>query len=553
MNKIITQMILGGSMLLSPFAEDVHSQSKQHTSSLNAKQQNIITISAFTANGNQEQLNQSLNEGLNGGSTINEIKEILVQLYAYAGFPRSLNAINTFETVVNERRQKGIKDDLGKESGKQVFENGRYEFGKNVVTELTGTTATGSAQKFVPVIDTFLKEHLFADIFSRDILDYQSREIATISALASLGGTEAQLKAHLKVGKNVGLTEQQLRSIAFTISTKVGWQEGNTATKMIDEIFNSKDNSITKTQNGISVQKVTFSNKNITVVGNLYFPKNFDASKEYAAIVVGHPNGGVKEQTAGLYAEKLAEKGYITLAFDASYQGESGGEPRFLDDPEARTEDFRAAADYIATREFVNAEKVGLLGICAGGGYAIHAAQTEHHYKAIATVSMVDGGDLRRNGINGYLTSTIQKRLDEVTRQRIIEANGGPARYNNYVANSKEEILPNASAMYIEGYEYYRVTHKQPTAPNKYTFTSLDKLINFTALDHVELISPRPLLLIAGNKADSYYYSQQAYDRAKEPKELFTVDGATHIQLYWKPEFVEPIVNKLNDFFGKNL
>ena len=457
------------------------------------------------------------------------------------------------ETVVNERKQKGITDIAGKEPSKEYFKNGKYEFGKEVQTKLTGTTALGSAQKFVPVIDTFLKEHLFADIFSRDNLDYQNREIATISALASLGGTEAQLKSHLSVGKNIGLTEQQLRSIAFTISIKVGRQEGNTVTRLIHSMFKSKNNTVTTTPNGISIQKVIFPNRNITVVANLFLPRGFDKNKKYPAIVIGHPNGGVKEQTSGLYAKKLAEKGFITLAFDASYQGESGGEPRFLDDPEVRTEDYRAAADYITTRDFVDPYKVGVLGICAGGGYAIHAAQTEYRFNAVATVSMVDGGDLRRNGLNGSLTSSIQKRLEEVAKQRIIEANGGPIRYNNFVANSKEEIPSNASSMYIEGYDYYRVTHKEPTAPNKYTFTSLDKLINFTALDHVELISPRPLLVIAGSKADTYYFSQQAYERANEPKEFFTIDGATHIQLYYKHEYVEQAVRKLNEFFSKNL
>jgi 4-carboxymuconolactone decarboxylase len=208
---------------------------------LNIKQQSIIPISAFTANGNQEKLSQSLNDGLNAGLNINEIKEILVQLYAYAGFPRSLNAISTFETVVNDRKKRGIKDNEGKTPDKESFKNGRFEFGKDVQTELTGSTATGSAQKFVPVIDTFLKEHLFADIFSRNNLDYQSREIATISALASLGGTEAQLFSHLKVGKNIGLTEEQLRSLAFILSTKVGRQEGSIATKNIDIIFKSQD------------------------------------------------------------------------------------------------------------------------------------------------------------------------------------------------------------------------------------------------------------------------------------------------------------------------
>ncbi|MEJ5145313.1 alpha/beta hydrolase [Sphingobacterium sp. MYb388] len=302
-----------------------------------------------------------------------------------------------------------------------------------------------------------------------------------------------------------------------------------------------------------TMERVTFPNRDITIVGNLYLPKDFDKNKKYHAIVVGHPNGGVKEQTAGLYAQKLAEKGFVTLAFDASYQGESGGEPRFLDDPEVRTEDFRAAADYITIQDYIDPEKVGLLGICAGGGYVIHAAQTEHRYKAIATISMVDGGDLRRNGMNGSLTSSIQQRLNEVGKQRTIEANGGEIKYSNYVANTKDDLPANANKMYIEGYEYYRVTHKQESAPNKYLFTSLDKLINFTALDHVELISPRPLLLIAGSVADSYYFSERAYNLAKEPKELYKIEGATHIDLYWKQEYVAPIVEKLTDFYGNNL
>jgi fermentation-respiration switch protein FrsA (DUF1100 family) len=319
--------------------------------------------------------------------------------------------------------------------------------------------------------------------------------------------------------------------------------------------FNPKDTMMTNHENDgkVAVKKVRFPNRGITVVGNLFLPADFDSSKKYPAIVVGHPLGGVKEQTSGLYAEKLAEKGYVTLAFDASYQGESGGEPRFLEDPEVRTEDYRAAADYITTQDFIDPNRVGVLGICGGGGFAIHAAETEHRFKAVATISMVDAGDLRRNGVGGVLTPTIQKRLDEVAQQRIIEAKGGPIRYNNYVATSKEAIPANASAMYIEGYDYYRVTHEQPTAPNKYVFTSLDKLLNFTALDHVELISPRPLLVIAGSEADTYYFSQRAYDQAKEPKEIYKVEGATHIQLYYKDEYVNPIVNKLTAFFGKSL
>jgi 4-carboxymuconolactone decarboxylase len=265
--------------LLFSLTNIINGQQPMNTNqTLDPKQQSIVPISAFTAKGDQEKLKQSLNDGLNAGLSINEIKEILVQLYAYAGFPRSLNAISTFETVVNDRKKKAIKDEEGKTPDKQTFKNGRFEFGKDVQTELTGSTATGSAQKFVPVIDTFLKEHLFADIFSRNNLDYQSREIATISALASLGGTEAQLMSHLKVGKNIGLTEEQLRSVASILSAKVGWQEGSVATKNIDKIFNSQDKttSTTITQNKNEQEAVRMNNSHqLFPLGNKITNDNF--------------------------------------------------------------------------------------------------------------------------------------------------------------------------------------------------------------------------------------------------------------------------------------
>lgn len=307
-------------------------------------------------------------------------------------------------------------------------------------------------------------------------------------------------------------------------------------------------------QNGITIQKISFPNKNITIVGNLFFPAEFDTSRKYRAILIGHPAGGVKEQTAGIYAKKLAEKGFITLAFDASYQGESGGEPRFLEDPSMRVQDFAAATDFLSLHPSVDAESIGVLGICAGGGFAIKAAQTEHRLKAVATVSMVDLGQLRREGLGGVLKPQMQQRLDEVAKQRTREANGEPVRYVNYVFNSPEEIPAGATGMYKEGYEYYRTPRGQhPNSQNKYTFTSLDKLMNFTALDHVEMISPRPILLIIGNNADSRYFSDDAFAKAKEPKALFEVIGASHIDLYDKPEYVLQAVTKLTQFFSKNL
>jgi fermentation-respiration switch protein FrsA (DUF1100 family) len=242
------------------------------------------------------------------------------------------------------------------------------------------------------------------------------------------------------------------------------------------------------------------------------------------------------------------------LAFDASYQGESGGEPRFLEDPAVRVEDFRAATDFLSTHPSVDVNRIGVLGICAGGGFAIKAAQTELRLKAVATVSMVDLGQLRREGLNGVLKSQMRQRLDEVAKQRTKEAKGEPVKYVNYVFNTREEIPAGATGMYKEGYEYYRTSRGQhPNSQNKYVFTSLDKLMSFTALDQVEMISPRPVLLIAGNEADSRYFSEDAYKNAGQPKELFKIQNASHIDMYDKPEYVTQAVIKLRNFFGEHL
>lgn len=327
-----------------------------------------------------------------------------------------------------------------------------------------------------------------------------------------------------------------------------------------DKIYNQKikvkesNMKTIKENTEVTVQNVTFPNRNITLVGNLYLPASFDNNKKYPAIIVGHPAGGVKEQTAGTYARKLAEQGYITLAFDAAYQGGSGGEPRYLEDPAVRTEDFRAATDYLSIHPSIDEKRIGVLAICGGGGYAIHAAQTEHRLKAVATISMVDLGALRRDGLNGMLKSQIQQRLDEVSEQRTKEAKGEPVKYAGYVASSPEAIPANAPVMYREGYEYYRTARGQhPNSTNQYRLESIDKLINFTALNHVELISPRPLLLITGSVSDTRYFSEEAYSKANEPKELFVVQGASHVAMYDVPEYVEQAVKKLTDFFAKNL
>ena len=207
---------------------------------LNAKQQTIVTIAAFTASGDLQKLKTALNEGLDAGLTVNEIKEILVQMYAYAGFPRSLNGIDTFMGVLKERDAKGIKDKLGKEPSPLPDNKSSIELGTEIQTRLAGRPVTGAIYAFTPAIDQFLKGHLFGDIFGRDNLDFQSREIATISALASMAGLNPQLQAHFSIGFNVGLTEAQMRSLVSVLEAKVGKKEADNAKEILSKVLSSR-------------------------------------------------------------------------------------------------------------------------------------------------------------------------------------------------------------------------------------------------------------------------------------------------------------------------
>ena len=210
---------------------------------LSAKQQSIIPIAAFTANGDLDKLKTALQEGLAAGLTVNEIKEILIHLYAYAGFPRSLNGINTFMALMDERRTKGIEDDVGREASPLPADMNKDEYGARVRARLAGWDTIpepGGYQLFTPIIDTFLKEHLFADIFARDILDWQSRELATVSALASMTGTAGQLWFHLGAAMNTGLTAAQMKDFIFVLESKVGKKEAGNASEILDQVLSAR-------------------------------------------------------------------------------------------------------------------------------------------------------------------------------------------------------------------------------------------------------------------------------------------------------------------------
>lgn len=240
MNRLVTgflTIIIAMMFIIAAFAE---AQNMDKDQVLSSKQQGIIPIAAFAAKGDLEKLNVSLNEGLDAGLTVNEIKEILVQLYAYTGFPRSLNAIGTFMTVLEERQKKGFKDEVGRDASPLPANKSSVEIGTDIQTKLVGKPISGAIYTFAPAIDQFLKGHLFGDIFGRDNLDFQSREIATISALASMDGVNPQLQAHFNVGLNVGLTETQLKSLISILSAKVGKKEAENAREIFGKVLSGR-------------------------------------------------------------------------------------------------------------------------------------------------------------------------------------------------------------------------------------------------------------------------------------------------------------------------
>lgn len=306
----------------------------------------------------------------------------------------------------------------------------------------------------------------------------------------------------------------------------------------------------------VNIHPVTYKIKDISIVANVYTPANFDAAKKYPTIVIAHPNGGVKEQVAGLYAQRLAEQGYITIAADAAYQGGSGGTPRNVDIPQNRVDDIHGMADYISQYKGVDNDQIGLLGICGGGGYALKAAQSDKRFKAVATLSMFNSGEVRRNGFLKSQVATIQNRLEQASNAREQESKGGEVLYVGGGAASltdkQIEALP--FDLYREGYIYYNKTNAHPNSGGGYTMSSLLDLMTWDATDEIERIN-QPLLMIAGSKADTYYMTDKAFEKAinAKTKELFLINGATHIQTYWKPEYVEQAVNKLLNFYKINL
>lgn len=313
--------------------------------------------------------------------------------------------------------------------------------------------------------------------------------------------------------------------------------------------------AITSNEPGkVNIHPVTYKLNGLEISANVYTPANYEFEKKYPAIVVAHPNGGVKEQVAGLYAQRLAEKGYITITADAAYQGASGGAPRNVDKPANRIEDIHGMADFITGYPGVNVARLGLLGICGGGGYSLAAAQTDKRFTSVATVSMFNSGRVRRNGFEDSQLDTVQQRLRQASAARAQEASGGGILYAGDANLTDEQIAKLPFDLYRQGYDYYWKTHAHPGSTFKYTMSSLLDLMRWDATSQIELIG-QPLLMIAGSKADSLYMTEDAFAKATgtKDKELFQIDGATHIETYWVPQYVDAAVDKLAAFYSRTL
>lgn len=307
----------------------------------------------------------------------------------------------------------------------------------------------------------------------------------------------------------------------------------------------------------VQIHPVAYDNLGITVAANVYTPAGYDPgrAKAWPAVCVAHPNGGVKEQVAGLYAQKLAEAGFVTVAADAIYQGSSGGSPRYIDIPSNRIADIRRMVDVIAQFPGVDPDRIGLLGICGGGGYSFKAAQTDKRIRALATISAFNTGLVRREGFLGTQRDTVQKRLAEASAARAAEAAGGSAVYPPEMLDMPQEKgLALAQDLYRDGYEYYGITHRHPRSAFASTVSGMMETVGWDARDGASLLTA-PLLMIAGSEADTLYLTRGMFAAATgtADKELFIVKGAHHIDTYWKPEHVAQISGKISSFFSSRL
>jgi fermentation-respiration switch protein FrsA (DUF1100 family) len=312
---------------------------------------------------------------------------------------------------------------------------------------------------------------------------------------------------------------------------------------------NGADNFYTSEK--VDVHKVSFKNQyQMNVAGNLFVPKDLNRNERTAAMIVGHPMGAVKEQSANLYATKMAEQGFVTLSLDLSFWGGSDGQPRNLVSPDIYAEDFSAAVDYLRTQPFVDRERIGAIGICGSGSFVISAAKIDPRIRAVATVSMYDMGAANRDGLrNGLSLEQRRQLIAQAAEQRDVEFGGGETEFTS---GTVEELTGQSTPVEREFYDFYRTArgHSANTTTQP-TLTSNVRFMNFYPFNDIETISPRPMLFITGDQAHSREFSEDAYRLAAEPKQLVVIPGAGHVDLYDRVNLIP--FDTLTTFFRSNL
>ncbi|GHV97464.1 membrane protein [Lactobacillus nasalidis] len=331
----------------------------------------------------------------------------------------------------------------------------------------------------------------------------------------------------------------------------------------------ANDSRVFKIDPSISVQSVRFRNRfGIVLAGHLYLPKNFDDKQAYPAIVISGPFGAVKEQSSGLYAQTLAQRGFVTLAFDQSFTGESSGEVRNVASPDVFTEDFSAAVDFVGLQKFVDRERIGAIGICGLGSHVLTAASIDKRIKAVATSVMYDMSSSIWDGVGKTMTDENRESLkDYLARRRWIDAENG-----TFAAGAHEVMFDqNGEVIYMDNlfpdklpenpnpvlkafFDYYRGRAYHPRSINStgaWTSTTPWSYFNFKLEQYIDQISPRPSLIVTGENAHSRYFAEEAYEKLKDPKEIVIVPNADHVDLYDQMDKIP--FDKFDEFFKENL
>ncbi len=310
-------------------------------------------------------------------------------------------------------------------------------------------------------------------------------------------------------------------------------------------------NYIYKLNEQVERQHVRYNNRyGIAIAGDLYTPKGMDESEKYPALVVGAPYGGVKEQGPCVYANELAQRGFVVLTFDSCYMGESGGEPRHVSSPDLFSENISAGVDYLGLLQFVDRERIAAIGICGSAGFAISAAQVDTRIKAVVTASMFDMSIAARGG---QTAEQIKKKKEELSLQRWKDAeNGMPEYVPSFPETAVSDIPEEMQGIWREFFEFYATKRgHHDNARGNFTTTSDMSFLNYSLTEYISEISPRPILFIVGEQAESRFFSDMAFEKAAEPKRMIIVPNCNHIDLYDDTNKIP--FDEIDDFLKQNL